>query len=950
MGSRIKRSTFFFSPAFFLLSFSQFVIPLKGFALKNACKISFNVAICSGNFVKLQDVPQDIPPTVKGFDLSTNKISRIRTTDFKEFRLLEVLDLKNNIISQVDEGAFINLRSLKKLNLNRNKLGKLDAGLFDGLQNLTELRVTRNRLKMVEPSALKSLVSLTFLDISNNKLCENIRPLFQLPNLSVLSMAGNNMRFFESGHLTNTSLQLKSLDLSRNPITVFRITADILPNLTWLNLRGTFKKRQVTWDVRTFLGNVSLLDISELRLSLRYMTSLLASVNSSLTVLRMDKMSCSLAELINISCSIPTMSALQLQNNKLGSINSSVFHLCTNVKDLDLQRNQINSTDEGAFRSMKELKVLTLSDNRLQSVPVATRNLPNLMKLDLSKNKINALHCDDFANITKLRHLKLNANLISALPSCVFKEVTKLEVLKLQNNSISQLNTAFKMYLPNLKQLHLNSNKLVAINHGEFGGLRSLQNLSLHSNQIKKLGMGSFLGLKNLTDIHLQLNMIETEQIAGGVFNDLINLRRLDLSNNHIRYYNSRPLRNPPFLHLSLLETLYIPSQRRRGRSQLPSNILKGLSNLLEFTCRNSQLVWLPVDTFSYTPRLQRLDISSNEFQDLSPALFHPIKDVRSLYISRTRLGSLEFLKDARLGKLNFLQSKRNVFSVISEDVLESLPELVYVDFQGNNFTCDCDNAGFLQWVKENNKTQVFDAYNFECNYPLELKSKKLLDLDTQSCTVNTDFICFISTTCTILLFMAMSFTYHFLRWQLTYAYYFFLALLADKKRKNQQTPRQYDAFVSYNAHDEHWVLRNLLPKLEEEQGWALCLHHRDFEPGKPIIENITDAIYGSRKTICVISRRYLESEWCSREIQVASFRLFDEQKDVLILIFLEDIPTRQLSPFYRMKKMLKSKTYLSWPRAEGHPEVFWEKLRQALLSKDMLDLKPLARGISHKV
>lgn len=39
---------------------------------------------------------------------------------------------------------------------------------------------------------------------------------------------------------------------------------------------------------------------------------------------------------------------------------------------------------------------------------------------------------------------------------------------------------------------------------------------------------------------------------------------------------------------------------------------------------------------------------------------------------------------------------------------------------------------------------------------------------------------------------------------------------------------------------------------------------------GKPIMENITDAIYNSRKTICVISRSYLQSEWCSREIQVA--------------------------------------------------------------------------------
>ncbi|XP_068438014.1 toll-like receptor 13 isoform X2 [Clinocottus analis] len=100
---------------------------------------------------------------------------------------------------------------------------------------------------------------------------------------------------------------------------------------------------------------------------------------------------------------------------------------------------------------------------------------------------------------------------------------------------------------------------------------------------------------------------------------------------------------------------------------------------------------------------------------------------------------------------------------------------------------------------------------------------------------------------------------------------------------------------------------------------------------GKPIMNNITDAIYGSRKTICVISRRYLESEWCSREIQVASFRLFDEQKDVLILVFLEDIPIAQLSPYYRMRKMLKRRTYLSWTRAGEHPELFWEKLRQAL-------------------
>lgn len=67
----------------------------------------------------------------------------------------------------------------------------------------------------------------------------------------------------------------------------------------------------------------------------------------------------------------------------------------------------------------------------------------------------------------------------------------------------------------------------------------------------------------------------------------------------------------------------------------------------------------------------------------------------------------------------------------------------------------------------------------------------------------------------------------------------------------------------------------------------------------------------------------------------LSSFRLFDEQKDVLILVFLEDIPSYQLSPYYRMRKLLKKKSYLSWPRAGEHTNLFWEKLRQALKTSE---------------
>ncbi|XP_064874114.1 toll-like receptor 13 [Oncorhynchus nerka] len=243
------------------------------------------------------------------------------------------------------------------------------------------------------------------------------------------------------------------------------------------------------------------------------------------------------------------------------------------------------------------------------------------------------------------------------------------------------------------------------------------------------------------------------------------------------------------------------------------------------------------------------------------------------------------------------------------------------------------------------NQTQVGEAHDYNCSYPDNLRGTKLLDL---SCSVDVGFFYFLSTTSLVLLTLLGSIIYHLLRRQVVYSFFFFfVAFLYDTKRRNRRAAYQYDAFVSYNTHDEPWVPRELLTELEGQQGWKLCLHHRDFQPGKPIIENITDAIYWSRKTICVISRHCLESEWCSREIQVASFRLFDEQKDVLILVFLEEIADQQLSPYHRMRRLLKRKTYLSWPRAGEYAGVFWQKLRVALETRDCpAEQNPILTGV----
>ena len=91
--------------------------------------------------------------------------------------------------------------------------------------------------------------------------------------------------------------------------------------------------------------------------------------------------------------------------------------------------------------------------------------------------------------------------------------------------------------------------------------------------------------------------------------------------------------------------------------------------------------------------------MSNNFLTDIHNNLFSPTQKLKGLYISMTMLRSLDFLLHANLTELEMLQVAYNTFSVIREPVMLSLPALTYLDMQGNGFTCNCDNAWFLQWV-----------------------------------------------------------------------------------------------------------------------------------------------------------------------------------------------------------------------------------------------------------
>ena len=97
------------------------------------------------------------------------------------------------------------------------------------------------------------------------------------------------------------------------------------------------------------------------------------------------------------------------------------------------------------------------------------------------------------------------------------------------------------------------------------------------------------------------------------------------------------------------------------------------------------------------------------------------------------------------------------------------------------------------------------------------------------------------------------------------------------KQEIMDKTIYEFDAFVAFNGEDIKWVKDELITRMEECANLRLCIHHRDFQLGVPIEENIVEAIAKSKKTILVITEKFARSNWCKFEVQMARQRLFEE-------------------------------------------------------------------------
>ncbi len=141
-------------------------------------------------------------------------------------------------------------------------------------------------------------------------------------------------------------------------------------------------------------------------------------------------------------------------------------------------------------------------------------------------------------------------------------------------------------------------------------------------------------------------------------------------------------------------------------------------------------------------------------------------------------------------------------------------------------------------------------------------------------------------------------------------------------RRVKEVGERKYDAFIAYNQKDIAFVKDEILRPLESmNPPYNICIHHRDFEIGDWITNNIIKSVTASKRTIIVLSQEFINSQWCRFEFAQAHLRLIQDKSFKIIVIAMDD-PKKITDIPKLMKTYIKTGAYIM-----RNDKLFWQKL-----------------------
>lgn len=219
------------------------------------------------------------------------------------------------------------------------------------------------------------------------------------------------------------------------------------------------------------------------------------------------------------------------------------------IHDTDL-RSKLNH-----LNTLDKIRTLGFENTKLESLDIL--NLPNLIKLESTRNPIKNISRETFKKFPKLELLYLKESDIENIPEDTFNDVTKLITLYIDSKKLTNVPRRLLSELKNLRVFKLeNKNKTLPMLPNEF-----------------------FKGLNGLFKIEIRCGLLE---IQNTTFQGMTNIMTIVLSDNYLK--------------------------------ELPTNLLTSLRTLMVLNLSGNSLSELNDETFSNNMRLTVLDLSYNSF------------------------------------------------------------------------------------------------------------------------------------------------------------------------------------------------------------------------------------------------------------------------------------------------------------------------------------------------
>uniref|UniRef100_A0A8D0FY97 Toll-like receptor 2 n=1 Tax=Strix occidentalis caurina TaxID=311401 RepID=A0A8D0FY97_STROC len=685
--------------------------------------------------------------------------------------------------------------------------------------------------------------------------------------------------------------------------------------------------------------------------------------------------------------SLGKLELLDLSNNSLAHLSPEWFEPLFSLQHLHLQGNSYRDLGESSpFSSPRNLSSLHLGNPWFSTIRQGNfEGIELLDKLWIDGGRLSQYRPGSLKSIKKINHMIIsikNISVFSAIVRDLLYTVTWLEVreikLEIEKKSLVQNSTLpFKIQKLTFKDASFTDQyiSLLIILLKEITSLQELEAIDCvlegkgkwDVEEIANSGQSfvETVSIINVTiqDFHLFFDL-------DGMESQINKLKRFTIASSRVFMIPCKLAKNfSLLLYLDLHDNLLVnnrlneticedawPSLQTLNLSQ---NSLKSLKQTAYFVTRLHKLINLDISqnnfgeipdvcewpknlkflnlsrtqilklTTCIPPTLEVLDVSANNLKEFGLQL--PF--LRELYLTKNHLKTLPGA--APIPNLVAMSVRRNKLNGFSREEFESFRKMELLDASDNNFICSCEFLSFIHHQAGIAQVLVGWPDKYICDSPLAVRGVQVgaVHLSLMEChrSLMVSLLCAL-VVLVMLVLVAIGYKYHAV-WYLRMTWAWLQA-----KRKPKRAPLKdicYDAFVSYSEHDSDWVENIMVRELEQAcPPFRLCLHKRDFVPGKWIVDNIIDSIEKSHKTLFVLSEHFVQSEWCKYELDFSHFRLFDENNDAAILVLLEPIQSKAIPKrFCKLRRIMNTKTYLEWPLEEEQQEMFWENLKGALES-----------------